>query len=302
MRSVKYPLLLCFSVLFPFALFCQKTYQFRLVDQVSKQPVPYATVGLLKQNTGASTDAEGMLSLKNVTDTQDSIMVSCLGYEMLRFPLSILSAEKPNVLELKPLHYILQEITIKPEKLGEPVTLNQLDKKTYKVGHLVGNYSSQVARKFTIPSGSENQYLLKSVSYLMKRSSDHQISNFRVRIYQVNPLTGGPGADLLTSPIIRTVTKNNEIIRVDLQPYHIIADLSSFFVAVEWLKTDANTVMMTIKDQKKAPAYIPPVGVRYINDHFDLAWNLTYKNEWVLLFSHFSRDLAISAEIIPISR
>lgn len=85
----------------------------------------------------------------------------------------------------------------------------------------------------------------------MKNSPGDQISNFRVRIYQIDPLTGGPGADLLTSPIIRTVTKKDEVITVDLQPYQILVDLSSFFVALEWLKTDANMMMMTVKGQKK---------------------------------------------------
>lgn len=47
MHSVKYPLLLCFSFLVSFSLFSQKTYQFRLIDQLNKQPIPYATVGLV---------------------------------------------------------------------------------------------------------------------------------------------------------------------------------------------------------------------------------------------------------------
>lgn len=302
MRSVKYPLLLCFSLFVPLLLFCQKTYQFRLIDQVSKQPVPYATVGLMKQNTGASTDMKGMLSLKNITDPLDSIIVSCLGYETLRFPLSILSIDNPNVLALMPLQYVLQEITIKPEKLSEPIILNKIDRKKYKFGRLGGTYSSQIARKFTVPSDPENQYLLKSLSYFMKNSPGDQISNFRVRIYQVNPLTGGPGADLLTSPIIRTVTKKDEVITVDLQPYQILVDSSSFFVALEWLKTDANTMMMTVKGQKKEPAYLPPLGIRQIDKNFDLAWDLTYKNTWAPLFTNFSRDLAISAEVVLIHR
>lgn len=300
MRLGTYHLLFCLPLLAPFVLFCQKTYQFRLIDQVSKQPVPYATVGLVQQNTGASTDSEGLLSLKGVVSASDSVIVSSLGYETQRFPLSILSIEKSNVLELKPIQYALQGITIKPEKLSEPINLNKIDRKKYKVGHLAGNYSSQIARKFTVPSDPENQYLLKSVSYFMKNSPGDQISNFRVRIYQIDPLTGGPGADLLTSPIIRTVTKKDEVIKVDLQEYQILVDLSSFFVALEWLKTDANMMMMTVKGQKKAPAYLPSIGVRYIDENFDLAWNLTYKKAWDPLFRNFSRDLAISAEVVPI--
>ena len=302
MGSVKYHLLLCFSFLVSFSLFSQKTYQFRLIDQVSKQPVPYATVGLVQQNTGASTDSEGMLSLKGVVNSADSVIVSCLGYEPLRFPLSVLSIDKSNVLELKPIQYALQGITIKPEKLSQPIVLNKIDRKKYKFGRLGGNYSSQIARKFTVPSDPENKYLLKSVSYFMKNSPGDQISNFRVRIYQIDPLTGGPGADLLTSPIIRTVTKKDEVITIDLQPYQILVDSSSFFVALEWLKTDANMMMMTVKGQKKAPAYLPPLGIRYIDENFDLAWDLTYKNTWAPLFSNFSRDLAISAEVVPIHK
>ena len=184
-----------------------------MIDQVSKQPVPFATVGLGRLNTGASTNSEGMLSLKIVASVSDSIVVSCLGYETQRFPLSILSNEKANTLELKPLHYVLQEITINPEKLGKPITINQINKKKYKIGHFVSNYSSQVARKFTLDSSISNQYLLNSVSFLMKRLPTHQTSTFRVRIYQADPISAKPGPDLLIIPIIRTVTQNNEIIK-----------------------------------------------------------------------------------------
>lgn len=301
MRSVKYPLLLCFSFLVSFSLFSQKTYQFRLIDQVSKQPIPYATVGLGRLNKGASTDSEGMLSLENIASSSDSIVVSCLGYENQRFPLSILSTEKLNALELKPLQYALQEIIIKPEKLGKPIIINRIDKKKYKIGHFVSNYSSQVARKFTLDSSFSNQYLLNSVSFLMKRLSAHQTSTFRVRIYQADPISAKPGSDLLITPIIRTVTQNNEIINVDLRPNHIIIPHSVFYVAIEWLKTDANAIILESEDGLTAipVAYLPLVGVRNSIDSYGTAWSLNYDNSWSILFRSFSQDLAISAEIIP---
>lgn len=301
MSSVKYPLLLCFSVLFPFVLFCQKTYQFRLVDQVSKQPVPYATVGFGRLNVGATTDSEGKLNLISFASPSDSIFISCLGYELLRFSSSLLSLEKPNVFELKPKQYALQEITIKPEKFGEPIALNQIDKKRYKIGHFVSNYSSQVARKFTLDSSLSNQCLLSSVSFLMKRFPTHQISTFRVRIYQADPINGKPGSDLLTVPIIRTVTQKNEIIKVDLRPNRIFIPHSVFYVAVEWLKTEANAIVLKREDQPTiAAAYLPLVGVRNSIDSYGTAWSLNYDNNWDVLFRAFSQDLAISAEVIPI--
>lgn len=301
MRSVKYPLLLCFSVFVPFVLFSQKTYQFRLIDQVSKQPVPYATVGFGRLNVGASTDSEGKLNLISFASPSDSIFISCLGYELLCFSSTLLSLEKLNVYELNPKQYALQEITIKPEKLGEPITLNQIDKKKYKIGHFVSNYSSQVARKFTLDSSLSDQYLLSSVSFLMKRFPSHQLSTFRVRIYRADPVNGKPGPDLLTVPLIRTVTQKNEIIKVDLRPYRIYTEHSVFYVAIEWLKTEANAITLNNSDSLKIHvAYLPLVGVRNSIESYGTAWSLNYDNSWSVLFRAFSQDLAISAEVIPL--
>lgn len=297
MRSVKFPLLLCFSFLVSFSLFSQKTYQFRLIDQVSKQPIPYATVGLVQQNTGASTDSEGMLSLKGVVNSADSVIVSCLGYESRRLSLLLLSDQNINTIELESKVYTMQAVEIKPEEFSDEVlVLNKINKKDYPLGEISSGFIQQSARKFEIAEEG-NRNLLRSVSFLVKRQPPHQISTFRVRIYEVNPVSGKPGLDLLNTNVIRTVHKNDEIMKVDLNNYNILVSSPGFFVAFEWIKTKENSIRMKHPDGELKEAFIPLIGMN--KQKTETSWNLTYKNEWL---NSYKFNLAISAEISQVKQ
>lgn len=294
MRSVKYPLLLCFSLFVPLLLFCQKTYQFRLIDQVSKQPVPYATVGLMKQNTGASTDMKGMLSLKNVTDPLDSIIVSCLGYESKHLALTQFSSQDSNTIELESKIYTIQAIEIKPEEFSDEVlVLNKLNKKDYPIGLIVSDYTQQHACKFELEP-EPGRHLLRSISFLAKRRPNHQIATIRIRIYAANPDSGNPGNDLLLDNVIRTVHKNDEIIKVDLSQYDIVVGNPGFFVAFEWIKTKENSIQLQKPDGSFMEAFIPLIG--NTGKKSASAWSLNYKNEWE---NNSWFGMAVSAEISP---
>lgn len=294
MGSVKYHLLFCLTLLAPLGLFCQKTYQFRLIDRVSKQPVPFATVGLVQQNTGASTDSEGMLSLKGVVNSADSVIVSCLGYESKRLALAQLSVQDINSIELESKVYTMQAIEIKPEEFSDEVlVLNKIIKKDYPIGLIVGDFSQQNARKFELKP-EQGRNLLRSLSFLAKRRPDHQIATIRVRIYEANPDSEIPGPDLLNTNIIRTVHKNDEIIKVDLSKYGIIVSDPGFFVAFEWIKTKENSIQLRQRDGSFRESFIPSIGIT--GEKSDSCWTLNYKNEWS---DQFKFDLAISAEISP---
>lgn len=294
MHPGKPPLLFCFFFFATFALFCQNTYQFRLIDQVSKQPIAYATVGLVQQNTGASTDSEGLLSLKDVVNSADSVIVSCLGYESKRLSLVHLSIQDINTIELESKVYTIQAIEIKPEEFSEKgVTLNEIIKKNYPIGEISGQYTQQSARKFELTT-EQGRSLLKSVNFLVKRHSSHQISTFKVRIYAVNPNSGKPGVDLLTNTIIRTVHKNDEVIKVDLSKYSIVVSDPGFFVAFEWIKTKENSTQLRQPDGSFKEAFVPLIGIT--RGKSASCWTLNYKNDWL---NTWTFDLAISAEISP---
>lgn len=297
MRLGTYHLLFCLTFLVTFSLFSQKTYQFRLIDQVSKQPVPYATVGLVQQNTGASSDSEGILRLQGVLNPSDSIIVSCLGYENKRLSLAHLSIQDINTIELESKVYTIQAIEIKPEEFSDEVlVLNKINKKDYPTGLIVGEYSQQHARKFELKT-EQGRNFLRSISFLAKRRPHHQIATIKVRIYAVDLNSGNPGVDLLATNIIRTVHKNDEIIKVDLSKYGIIVSNPGFFVAFEWIKIKENSTQLRQPDGSFKEAFIPLIGTT--GRRTDRCWTLNYKNEWS---DAFTFDLAISGEISPVKQ
>ena len=86
----------------------------RVVDKLSRQPVPYANVSLYgNPGQGASTDSLGQFRIEHVAPGIYQLSVSCIGYKNLLSPEYIVSAKLPPVeLELEEDASQLAEVTV----------------------------------------------------------------------------------------------------------------------------------------------------------------------------------------------
>ena len=105
MRIHSLPTVLFFFV-FPAFLMKAQSVSSKIVDSLTQQPIPYATVQWAN-NKGAITNEEGRFSLllqKNTLET-DSLFISCLGYKSIARPLSTFDQPiiymVPSAIELK---------------------------------------------------------------------------------------------------------------------------------------------------------------------------------------------------------
>lgn len=71
----------------------------KVIDSKTKEPLPYANLSVLNTKTGTSTNENGsyVLGLKNSSST-DTLLVSYLGYQSVKFPLSKFKASNNDEL------------------------------------------------------------------------------------------------------------------------------------------------------------------------------------------------------------
>jgi len=115
------PRLLLIFLIIPSASLAQV---YNLVGQVldgqTEEPIPFATVYLNKTTVGTSTSLEGEYTLAfNPTVVNQSsieLVISCIGYEPLVYPLTLEQLNKRYVFKLAPRQEVLDEIIVNAER------------------------------------------------------------------------------------------------------------------------------------------------------------------------------------------
>jgi len=72
----------------------------KVVDAKSKEPLPYANIVLLHKNKGVTTSENGLYSFDIKGETEDSILISYLGYASQEITLKQFSDKFDNVLNI----------------------------------------------------------------------------------------------------------------------------------------------------------------------------------------------------------
>ncbi len=106
--------------------FCQ-SFTSRLVDAKSGQGIPYATIQF-GQNSGVITNEEGLftLNLKASAEQQDSLYISCMGYEKLAIPFG---QKLDTVIGISPKPIALNEVFLFNEELDVDDIINLVKEK-----------------------------------------------------------------------------------------------------------------------------------------------------------------------------
>ena len=108
----------------------------QIVDEESGEGIAYASLGVAGLQSGTSAQADGTFTLRlQGMKPNDSLQVSCLGYEVRKISLYSLSLEEPNVITLKPVSTMLEELVIS----DVPLTAEELVRSAIKAQRKVYN-------------------------------------------------------------------------------------------------------------------------------------------------------------------
>lgn len=268
-------LFLC--LILPLSGYAQTTYQGTVSDAGSQLPVAFATVGLIKENTGTTTGEDGHFNLTtSKPQPGDTLLFTALGYQPQKIATAAFSGKVVLVKNVRE----IGEVSISPKPLLQNAVLNKNGKRS-NASYTSSGYISQIAQRFTAPALPA---LLTAVQICKLHIPIFVSGNgvFRLRIYGLNPETGGPGEDLCTQSI--EVKASGSKVEVDLNSYRIFLPQKDFFVAVEWLKIPANEDWYTVKENGKKVrrfgGYWPSVEFSRNETAENNMWHQLYNGEW----------------------
>ncbi len=206
----------------------------RVVDAKTKDPVPFASISLREEGTGALTNEYGYFQLAGLEKTsQDSLIVMTLGYDRSAITIKRGSTED-----------LIVELNKRFIDLGKDGGVIVKSSKI-KVGELGSNSNNPGEGMIQGLPGSQYAFFVKNekqkklgnvrtVSFYIGENGFPR-EPFRVRIYKADGNYNAPNTDLLTENVVVSASRGGEWYTIDLNTYNIKAPEEGFFVAMEWI-------------------------------------------------------------------
>lgn len=282
---MKYRLLLA-SCLITLNLFSQERAFFgRVIDQETKEGIPFCVVKVKDRNEGVYTDENGRFAFTANSDSAKTFIFYCLGYNKLELQASQLSNDSIQVM-LRKEYSALKEVVIS-DREGKTKSLYMGKKKSKHHGDCYQKYGEEDA-VFLKADKTKDGILKEVLVYITDEGVPD--SKFRMHIYTKDSATNLPAEELTDSNLIVHANKGNEWVKADLSSKRIhIGD--GVFISVEWISGHGNTdkALQSVKHTEVNAHNGQVLGLTrnswkgkgaikymYHRDAFDTRWRFNY--------------------------
>jgi hypothetical protein len=199
-------------------------------DHTTKEVLPYANIGVKKRNIGGISDQSGTFQVDvSRASSEDSIVISYVGYVSQAFLISNLDFDVQHLIDLKPSSHVLKELTIRSKP--EIITLGNKSKSTRHSGW--GDFSSSRGRAIGL--------LVKTPDFSVKLNKvffhidDCEFDSARVRINFLRVEDGNIRSfESQKKNIFVTIQQRKGWIEVPLHE-DIVLKKEKVIVAIEWV-------------------------------------------------------------------
>lgn len=235
---MKKTFLICLAILFfvDFAFAQQLTGNVK--DAKTGEKLPYVNVGIVGKGIGTVTDDNGSFKILANNNNKDSLRFSMIGYQPQLFAVGdIIKHADGLAVKLIPANNQLKEVKITNRKYKQSILGNTTQSKSTNAGFTSNNLGNEMGEIIKI---KRSPTWLKEFNASISQNASDSVM-LRLNIYSVKD--GLPDQNLLQQNILVTVKKDQDKIKIDLQPYHIMVE-DKFFVSLEWVK---NTSGMGLK-------------------------------------------------------
>jgi len=248
----------------------------RVVDAESKEPIPFASINLREEQTGALTNEYGFFQLAMpVRSIDDSIIVMALGFK--RTALMVRRGQMEDVIielprqSIKLDNVIVEATKVRPMMLGA-------HSNTPGTGMIQGMPGSQYATLMKNEKSKKFGFI-RSVSFFIGENGFPR-EPFRVRLYKADGNYNSPNTDMLLDNLVVSATRGGEWFTVDLTRYSIPAPEDGFYVAMEWIVSGDKFYTTNFMDN------YTPYG-QILRPTFEFkesrTWNYTIGRGWSLI-------------------
>ncbi len=250
----------------------------RIVDKTTKEPLPFTSLSLKSEQTGALSNEQGVFQLPGpVKNEIDSLIVMALGYEHLAIAVRRGQAMPNMELSVARRAVALKDVYVKGGKIKN-LGLGATSRRPGE-GLLQGQPGSQCA--FFVKN-EKNKRLgnIRSVAFYIGENGFPR-EPFRVRLYKADGNYNAPSTDILTENVVVSAPQGGQWYTIDLTPYNVVAPEEGFFVAMEWIVTGDKFFNTNFMDE----SYTPYGQIMRPTFEFkeSRTWNYTIGRGWTLL-------------------
>jgi hypothetical protein len=204
----------------------------RVVDAATQSPIPFASINLRDEQTGALTNEYGYFQLAMPTKvTEDSIIVMALGYKRTALFVKRGTNMEEVILQIPKLSIVLAPVNIVASQM-KPLMLGA-HANSPGAGMIQGMPGSQYAFLCKNEKAKKLGFIRSVAFYIGENGFPRE--PFRVRIYKADGNYNAPNSDMLPVSVIVSAARGGEWFTVDLTAYNIPAPEEGFYVAMEWI-------------------------------------------------------------------
>jgi len=229
--------------------FAQQTISGKILNSTTQQAIPYANIGLRKYNVGTISNPDGSFSLYIPANLlSDTLVISSIGFGAKIIPVNYLVQRKNTVIYLNEKIVALSPVIVSTKK-EKPKTFELgnagfnggvLEADTLYAGRsvslLIDNKEANIKKGFVFPAFIEKARL---------RIFRNNLGSFkfRVRLNEVDDVTGYPGQDILTKSIVVESSMRKGWLEFDLSNLNVEID-KPFFLTFEQLLDVADRTLI----------------------------------------------------------
>jgi hypothetical protein len=263
---LKYILLIVYHLCLAGSVWCQTLVTGKVIGKLDDRPIQYANIGIVNSPIGTISNEDGTFSIfKPLQYSQELLLFSALGYAPEKYVVQTLSG-KNSIISLEEKPTILREVAVTPSSQKKITAI--LGSRVRIFGTQYGDsIAAGAAMALKVRSDKQPTYYpnVTPPLYIQEASlwiSQNYLKQFKVRlrILDIDELTGLPGNDLLGENVIITSQIKKGWIKADLSRYKEGVNSAQFYLVFEWIMDDK--ARHEIRSQFKEYKRLNPERVR----------------------------------------
>jgi hypothetical protein len=209
--------------------------QGRIIDALTKEPLPFVNVGVLKKELGTVSNEDGFFFLE-VPDVfaKETLRFSMIGFDQRDFQVADFEAIllSNNTLVLAEQTTFLEEVVLTAEKKWDTrVSGNATTSKLLITGFTSNQLGNEIALFVKV---KKTPAYIEGIQFSVVENIYPEV-RFRVNVYSSEYRF--PDENILKENIFVTLEQSEGIISVDLKEYDILVD-DDVFISLEWIDED----------------------------------------------------------------
>ncbi|MBL7895573.1 MAG: carboxypeptidase-like regulatory domain-containing protein [Bacteroidia bacterium] len=228
----------------------------KVADISTKEPIPFASIGIKGKAYGTVCDENGVFELKVGAFTEtDTLKITAIGYDGKKISMKVAKNFSNETIYLPSASVQLSEVKVKPKKTITKV----LGNKNYNTGICLsftgaeGNYKgAEISIKANNKKG--RLVFLENFNFYIVKNLYKDSLTFRLNFYKEDK-NGLPGENILRKPIIFKTMVKEGVVSVNLKHLFINTD-DDFFMSLECLEDEIDKEKLCFSGSVSGPCYM----------------------------------------------